>query len=43
MENEDLEAYFDSLSDNDDLIVIDECERIPKNVWEDIFPIITNE
>lgn len=24
MENEDLEAYFDSLSDNDDLIIIDE-------------------
>lgn len=29
--------------DSADLIVIDECERIPKNVWEDVFPIITNE
>lgn len=31
------------VGDSADLIVIDECERIPKNVWEDIFPIITNE
>ena len=26
-----------------DLIIIDECERIDENVWEDIMPIITNE
>ena len=26
-----------------DLIIIDECERIDENVWEDILPIITNE
>lgn len=26
-----------------DLIIIDECERIAENVWEDIMPIITNE
>ena len=25
------------------LIVIDECERIPENVWDDVYPIITNE
>ena len=31
------------VGDSADLIVIDECERIPKNVWEDVFPIITNE
>ena len=31
------------VGDYADLIIIDECERIAENVWEDILPIITNE
>lgn len=31
------------VGDYADLIIIDECERIAENVWEDIMPIITNE
>lgn len=31
------------VGDNADLIIIDECERIKDEIWDDVFPIVTNE
>lgn len=31
------------VGDSYDLIIIDECERQPQELWEDILPIVTNE
>ena len=31
------------VGDYADLIIIDECERIKDEIWDDVFPIVTNE